>query len=59
MQIIDIKFEYEAGCSYSSLDADGARLTTGLYDDELTTMGTLLTELFKIADLEDRLGLPT
>lgn len=66
VKILDVKFDYEPGGHWSSytyedpsfkvvvdyLDAAGAHLTTYVYDDELTTMGTMLTELFKIAETE-------
>lgn len=61
-EILDIKLEYHNGI-WSSVTLDdptftvkvtyrnryGRSLTTSVYDDDFTTMGTMLTELFKIA----------
>lgn len=63
-EILDVKLEYHNGF-WSSVTMDdptfsvtvkyrdryGVSLTTSVYDDGFTTMGTMLTELFKIAGM--------
>lgn len=66
-EILDIKLEYHNGV-WSSVTLDdptfsvivkhrsrfGRETTTKVYDDDFTTMGTLLTELFTIALRENQ-----